>query len=57
MAPFSGKRSCGDIDDLKIFIEFFENLQKNLGQRGLNTQCRTKNQSLSVGTRLNSSRY
>ena len=28
----SGTRSCGDIDDLKFFIEF---AKKNLGQRGL----------------------
>ena len=36
MAHFSGKRSCGDIDDLKFFIEFFENLQKKFGSKRVN---------------------
>ena len=35
MAYFSGNRSCGDIDDLKLFIEFVLKYAKNLGQRGL----------------------
>ena len=36
MAHFSGKRCCGDIDDLKFFIEFFEKIAKKLGSKRVN---------------------